>query len=140
MLQAEEGDAAAINNELARIRRANPDHEDDVQIAIDREQLAALLLGRACKRHDIGTVQHRAEIAALCQDRRTRDLQEMGAVRIYDVIVPVRCEKLAVGREVSLVGGEAVGAVEDSKKIGQQVDQHATGAREAARQAIWDAE
>jgi hypothetical protein len=41
-----------------------------------------------------------------------------------------------VGFEVTVIGGDAVGAIEYGEEIGQQVDQHSTGespAREAAR-------
>jgi hypothetical protein len=51
----------------------------------------------------------------------------MRTVRIDDVVVPVGFEKTAVGVEVALVGGDAVGAIENGKEIRQQVDQHSTG-------------
>jgi hypothetical protein len=40
-----------------------------------------------------------------------------------------------VGLEVALISGDAVGAIEYSKKIWQQVDQHSTGKRPAGRAA-----
>ena len=61
----------------------------------------------------------------------------MRTLGVDDVVVPVRLEDLAVGVEVALVGGEAVGAIENGKKIGQQIDQHSTGRGRAALQAIW---
>ena len=51
----------------------------------------------------------------------------MRAFRIDNVVLPVRLEKSAVGLEVTLVGGDAVGAIENSEEIWQQVDQHSTG-------------
>jgi hypothetical protein len=40
-----------------------------------------------------------------------------------------------VGFEVALVGGDAIGAIEYSEKIRQQVDQHSTGKRPAGKPA-----
>jgi hypothetical protein len=45
-----------------------------------------------------------------------------------------------MGGEVTLVGGEAVGAIDNGKKIWQQIDQHSTGAREGRRDAFIEAE
>jgi hypothetical protein len=45
-----------------------------------------------------------------------------------------------VGGEVALVGGEAIGAIQDGKKIGQQIDQHSTGARGSGAYVRQDAE
>jgi hypothetical protein len=45
-----------------------------------------------------------------------------------------------MGGEVALVRGEAIGAVENSKKIRQQVDQHSTRTRGGQRDTYFDAE
>ena len=41
-----------------------------------------------------------------------------------------------MGSEVALISGEAIGAVENSEKIGQQVDQHSTRTREGGATRI----
>src|SRR5262249_51544560 len=41
----------------------------------------------------------------------------------------VRLEDFSVFAVVALIGGEAVGAIQNSKEIGQQIDQHSTEAR-----------
>src|SRR5476649_323878 len=51
----------------------------------------------------------------------------MRTSRIYNVVLPVGLENPAMSFEITLVGGDAVGATEYGKKIRQQVDQHSTG-------------
>ena len=87
----------------------------------------ALLLGVSRERDDVGALEHRRQIRAIGEHGRPHDVREVRTVGIDDVVVPVRLEDSAVGFEVALVGGEAVGAIENGEKIGQQVDQHSTG-------------
>jgi hypothetical protein len=54
---------------------------------------------------------------------------------IDDVVLPVGLENPSVIVEVALVGGEAVGALENGEKIREQVDQHSTGRGRAARES-----
>jgi hypothetical protein len=42
--------------------------------------------------------------------------------------------------EVTLISGEAIGAIQNSKKIGQQIDQHSTGRGEGDAIRTSDAE
>ena len=93
------------------------------------EQAPTPLFGRSCKGDDVRALEHRAQIGAIGQSRRADDVTEMRAVGVNDVVVPVRLEDSAVGFEVALVGGDAIGAIEYSEKIRQQVDQHSTGKR-----------
>ena len=99
-----------------------------------------MLLGVAGEGHDVGALEHRAEITSLRVHRGADDVLEMGSVGIDDVVMPVRLEEAAVGGEVALVGGGAVGAVENSKKIGQQVDQHLDQSAGRRRGGTMDAE
>ena len=129
MLEAHERDAASVDHELAGVRRADADHEHDVDVAIHGEQLAALLLGVLRQRDDIRSLEHREQIGTSMRDGRPRDVREVRTIGVDHVIVPVRLEDVAVGGEVTLISGEAVGAIQNGEKIGQQIDQHSTGAR-----------
>ena len=87
-------------------------------------RVLALLFGVAGERDDVGALEHRAEIDAARAVRQSDDVQEVRTCRVDDVVVPVGFEEAAVGGEVALVGGDAVGAVENGEEIRQQIDQH----------------
>jgi hypothetical protein len=91
----------------------------------------ALLLGRAGERDDVGALEHVAEVGPIGERGAAGDVAEMRTVGIDDVVVPVGLEDPAVRLVVALVGGDAVGAVENGEEVGQQVDQHSTVERPA---------
>ena len=62
VLEADEGDSASIDDELAGVRGADADHEHDVDVAVDGEQIAALLFAYSRERHDVGALEHRRQI------------------------------------------------------------------------------
>jgi hypothetical protein len=62
-------------------------------------------------------LEHRPQIRAWRVDRGARDVREVRTIRIDDVVLPVRLEDLAMCGELALVGGEAIGAIENSEKI-----------------------
>ena len=68
-------------------------------------------------------------------DGRADDVDEVRPFGIDDVVLPVGLENPSVVVEVALVGGEAVGALENGEEIRQQVDQHSTGRGRAARES-----
>ena len=131
VLEAGEGSAATIHDQLAGVRCADADHEHDIHVDILFQQLGAPLFGAAGERDDVGALEHLLEVGAIGQRRGADDVPEVGAVGIDDVVVPVGLEETAVSGVVALVGGDAVGAVENGEEIGQQVDQHSTGKRPA---------
>ena len=129
VLEADEGDAASVDDHLARVGCAHADHEHHVDVRVDLEKVAALLFGFPRQRHDVGTREHLRQISAIRMHRRPRDLGKVRAIGIDDVVVPVRLEKLAVTGEVALVSGEAIGAIKNCEEVRQQVDQHLDRAR-----------
>src|SRR5204862_3459135 len=76
---------------------------------------------------DVHPLEHLSQIGAISQRRRPDDVTEVRAVGIDDVVLPVGLEDAAVGFEVTLVGGDAISAIEYGEKVRQQVDQHSTG-------------
>jgi hypothetical protein len=124
VLQADEGDAAAIDDELAGVRRADAHHEHDVDIDVGIEQRGALLFGRAGEGDDIGALEHRPEVGPVSERGGANDFEKVWAVGIDDVVVPVGFEEAAVGGEVALVGGETIWAAENREEIRQQVNEH----------------
>jgi hypothetical protein len=135
VLKAGERDSAALDDQFTGVRRADAHHEDDVNIDVLFEQPRALLLGRACERNDVGTLEHLPKIGPIGKDSGANDVGEMGPIAVNDVILPIRLENSTVGLKVALVSGDSVGAIENGEKIGQQVDQHSAGSdlREALR-------
>jgi hypothetical protein len=127
-------------DQFTRVRRADAHHENDVDVAVHREKFTALLLRVSRERDDIDAVEHRRQIRSTSRQARSHDVHEVWTVGIDDVVVPVRFEDLLMSSEVALVSGEAIGAVENSKKIRQQVDQHSTRTRGGRRDALFDAE
>ncbi len=121
---------------LAGVGGTNADHEHDLHVDVLFEQSAALLLGGPGERDHIGPLEHLLQIAAIGESGCPNDIAEVRTLGIDDVILPVGLEESTVGFEVTLIGGDAVGAIEYGEEIGQQVDQHSTGkppARGAAR-------
>ena len=135
MLETHERDALSFDDELTRVRGADADHEHDVDVAVHGEQLAALLLGVSRERDDVDAVEHRRQIRSTGGQARSHDVHEMRTIGIDDVVVPVGFENLLMSSEVALVSGEAIGAVENSKKVRQQIDQHSTRTRGGRRDA-----
>lgn len=96
MLEAHKGDAAAADHHLACVRGADPDHENDVDVAVHLEEKAALFLGRARECDDVRAIKHRAQIGAFGGHRVTRDFLEVRARGLDDVVMPVRFQQLAM--------------------------------------------
>ena len=90
MLETHEGYAARVDDELTGIRGAHPDHQNDVVVGVRLEQLATARFRIAHEGNDIGALQHRTEIAAVCKHSRPHDVREVRAVRVDNVVVPVR--------------------------------------------------
>ena len=134
MLEAGEGDPRTVDDELSGVRGTNADHQHDVYVGVLLEQTSAALLGRPCEGDDIGALEHLSQVGTIRQCGGTNDIAEVRAVRVDDVIVPVGLEDSAVGLVVALVSGDAIGAIEYSEKIRQQVDQHSTGKRPAGNE------
>ena len=134
MLQACKGDPCPAHHQLAGVCRTNADHQHDVHVGVLFEQTRAPLLGRPREGDDVSALEHLAQVRPVGQRSGASDVTEVGAVRIDDVVVPVGLEDSAVGFEITLVGGDAIGAIEYSEKIRQQVDQHSTGKRPAGDQ------
>jgi hypothetical protein len=96
MLETHKGDAAAADHHLACVRGADPDHENDVDVAVHLEEKAALFLGRARECDDVRAIKHRAQIGAFGGHRVTRDFLEVRARGLDDVVMPVRFQQLAM--------------------------------------------
>jgi hypothetical protein len=127
VLETGEGDPLSIDHEFAGVCCPDADHENNVYIDVLLKEAAAALLSRSGERDHVGSLEHLFEIGSICQRSRPDDVDEMGTFGIDDVILPVRLEETAVGFEVAMIGGDAVGATEYGEKIWQQVDQHSTG-------------
>ena len=76
-----------------------------------------MLCGRAGERHDVGPLEHGAQVRTIGKRGELHDVTKVGTVGIEDVVVPVRLEETSVGFEVAMVGGDAISAIEYSKKI-----------------------
>src|SRR5476651_1220250 len=131
VLETSECDPTTVDDQLASVCRTDTHHEHDVDVDVLLEEQCAALFRGACQRDDVRTLEHLAEIGAVRERGAPYDVGEMRAFGVNDVVVPVRLEKMAVGFVVSLVCGDAVGAIENGEKIRQQVDQHSTGKRPA---------
>ena len=140
VLEADERDSATADHELAGVCRTDADHEHDIDVDVGRQDRRATLLGIARESNDIAAFQHPAQIAAIGVDRRVYNILKMRAVRIDDVIRPVRLEEAAVRGEVAFVGGGSVGASENGKEIRQQIDQHLDQSAGRRRGGTMDAE
>ena len=113
-------------------------HVDEVvraTVSAERDDLHALLA-----RVDLGgqgdhvhPLEHRAQVVAVGGDGGGDDVGEVRALRVDDVVLPVRLEQRAVGVEVAAVGGGAVGARENGEEVGEQIDQHLDRRRRAHR-------
>jgi hypothetical protein len=68
------------------------------------------------------------------------DISKVRSVGIDDVIIPVRFEEATMRGEVAVVSGGSVGAIEDGKKIWQQVDEHLDQSAGRRRDGTMDAE
>jgi hypothetical protein len=127
VLEAGEGDAAAINHQLARVRGAHAHHEDYIDVNVLFEQFRAPLLSGACERDHVSAFEHLAKVGSIGQRGGANDVGEVWSIAVNNVVLPVRLEDSAVSLKVALIGGDPVGAIENGKKIGQQVDQHSAG-------------
>ena len=134
MLEARERDPSTFHDQLTGVGSTDADHEDDLHIDILLEQAAASLLSGSRECDHVGALEHVSQIRTVGERRSTYDVAEVWTIGVDDVVVPVRLEDTAVGFEVALVGGDAIGAIEYSEKIRQQVDQHSTGKRPAGNQ------
>jgi len=56
------------------------------------------------------------------------------AVRIENVIRPVRLENISVSIEVAVIGSDPIGAVKNCEEIRQQINQHQRPGREKLRE------
>jgi uncharacterized protein (DUF2225 family) len=124
MFEGDERHSAATDYKLAGICGSNADHENDVGIDICVEDTTALGLSQACERDDIDTREHGAEVIAVGVGGGANHFLEVGTFGIKYVIGPVGFQYSAVRFEISQVCGDAIGAVDYSKKIWEQVDQH----------------
>ena len=73
-------------------------------------------------------------------DCRVYNISKVRAVGVDDVVVPVRLEEEAVRCEVAIVRCGSVGAIENGKKVRQQVDQHLDQSAGRRRGGTMDAE
>lgn len=127
VFEANKGCSSSINDEFTSIGGADADHQDDINIDILLQEPGALVFRRSCERHNVCAIKHFAEIRPASERGRAYNIPKMWPVGIYDVVVPIRLENFAVGLKIALVGGDTVGAIENCKKVWQEVDQHSTG-------------
>src|SRR6476660_5622288 len=88
MLETNERDALAVNDQLTGVSRTNSNHEQNVYICIRLEESAALLFGVSCERDDVDSFEHRPQVYSTCKCGRSNDFLKMGTRRVEDVIVP----------------------------------------------------
>ena len=124
MLEADEGGAASVDDELTGVRRADADHQHDVDVDIGVEERRTLFFGGARERDNVSALEHRAEVAAIGGDGGLYYVLEVGAVGVDDVVLPIRRKEAFMGVEVALVSGGRVGALQSSEEIRQQIDEH----------------
>jgi len=124
MLEGDEGHSAAIDYELACIRGTDADHEDNIRIDVGFEDSPAFRFGESSQRDDVDAREHGAEVIAIRVGRSTNDFLEVWTLGVEDVVRPVRFQYSAVCFEVAQIRCDAIGAVYDSEKIWEQVDQH----------------
>ena len=126
VLDADEGDPAAVHHQLAGIRRAHPHHEDAIGRAIDPEHLLRArqrLLGEPGHVHPI---EQREEIAPVGTERPGDHLGGVRTVEIEDVVAPVRGQQGPVCIDETVKRGFRIGLCESGEKVGKQIDKHAT--------------
>jgi hypothetical protein len=124
MLKAHEAHASPIEHELTGIGSTDADHHDDVDIDVLVEEARCLLLRSPGERHHIRSLEHVLEVRAISEGSRTNYVGKVWPFRIHDVVVPIWLEETTMGLKVAMVGGDAIGVIEDCEKIRQQVDQH----------------
>jgi hypothetical protein len=124
MLEADEGNSSSIYDKLTGVSRSDADHEDNVDLRINLEEIAALIFGITSEGNNVHSLEHRAEISASGKRSGFYDFGEMRAVWLDDVVGPVCFEETTVVVEVAEICRDAIGAVQDCEEIGQQVDQH----------------
>ena len=111
MFEANEGDSASVYDQLARVGGPDADHEHDVDIRIEVEQVVAAAFSLARQRDHVDPLDHRAEIDARRVYGGFDDLVEVRTGRIDYVIVPVRLENRSVGFEVAEIRGGGISTV-----------------------------
>ena len=135
MLESDEGHSTAVDHELAGICCSYADHENDIGVDIGIENAATLGFSQPRECDHIDACKHGAEIITIGVCSGADHFLEVRSFRIEDVIGPVRFEYSAVRFEVSQVCSDAICAVNDSEKIGEQVDQHRRQENTAFRNA-----
>lgn len=124
VFQGDEDDAFSVNDQLTGIGGADTGHEYDVDIDVRVEDFAAMCFRGACECHDVDSVEHVPQVVTRRMYRGANYLVEVRSFGIEHVVDPVRLEDPAVRFVVLEVGGDAISAVEDGEKVGNQIDQH----------------
>src|ERR1700694_922866 len=119
VLEADESDALAVDNQLSGVGGADPDHQHHIDIDIDVQQGPALLFRISGKRDDIDSLQHRSKIYPARKCGRANDFQKMRTCWVKDVVVPVGFQKAAMIFEVAEIGGDTVGTVVNCEEVRQ---------------------
>jgi uncharacterized protein (DUF2225 family) len=124
MFECDECHSATADYEFAGIGGTNTNHENDIGVDIGVEYAAAFGLCESCERDDIDACEHGAQVVAIGVCSGANYFLEVRTFGIKDVVGPVRLEYSAMCFEVAQIRCDAIGAVDDSKKIWEQVDQH----------------
>ena len=124
MLECDEGHSAAADHEFSGIGGADADHQNNIGVDIGVQHSATFGLGQSREGHDIDACEHGAEVIAIGVRSSANDFLEVRSLWIEDVVGPVRVKDSAMRFEVAHICGDAICAVDDSEKIGEQVDQH----------------
>jgi hypothetical protein len=117
VLETHERGATAVDDELSGVRGTDSHHEYDVNVGVVLEQCTTLLFGGSCERHYVCSLEHRAQIGAICQRSELHYVSKVRAVRVENVVVPISLEEASVSFEVAVIGCDAISAIKYGKKV-----------------------
>src|SRR5690606_25426898 len=124
MLQANEHSRLTIENELAGVRGAHADHNDYIDVAVDRDQVGASGEYLVCSPGNVVLLEHRVQIGAIGLDRRAHDVQKVGPVGIENVVMPIGIQETAMRLVVRAIGSDSIGALQYGEKVRNEIDEH----------------
>ena len=103
VLDAYERHALAVHHELARVRRPDTDHEHDVDLLIDFEQVLGSRDRLFGQMHDVHFVEQRAQVLPVGGERGANHFIGVRRIGIEDIVAPVSGENRRVLLEVAMV-------------------------------------
>src|SRR3989449_3209078 len=129
VLEADERDAAPAHDQLAGIRRADADHQVEVQGAVGLQHFSGASQRLFGDGHDVHVLEQPLEIGTIGTQRHGDDWLGVGRLRIEHVILPVRTQHGTMAIEILVVRRGGIWRGQRCEEFRNEIDEHCAGCR-----------